>query len=113
MTHDPIRAGVQAIWERAHAEILRHVSGLEEAAVVLAADSLTGTERRQSGLKARKLATMSGTFGFWDAAALARAAEVLLSGYAYILPVDAVRFTKIFGELRRQLGDPRLERRRE
>jgi diguanylate cyclase (GGDEF)-like protein len=113
VTHDPIGRGVQAIWERAHADILRHVSALEGAALVLAADSLADGERQQSGHEARKLATASGTFGFWDSAALAREAELILQGSDDILPTDVVRFTRIVAELRRQLANPRLERRRQ
>ena len=111
MTHDPVRRGVQAIWERAHADILRHVTALEAAVAGLASDPLTDDARRGIAQDARKLATASGTFGFWDAAALAREAELILEGGS-IPPSDIGRFTKIVAELRRQLGSPRLERRR-
>jgi diguanylate cyclase (GGDEF)-like protein len=113
MTHDPIGRGVQAIWERAHADILQQVSALEESAVMLSADSLTERERRQSAQGARKLATAAGTFGFWDAASLAREAELILEGSENIPPGDVVRLAKIVAELRHQLGNPKLERRRQ
>jgi diguanylate cyclase (GGDEF)-like protein len=113
MTHDPIERGVQAIWERAHADILRQVSALEQSALMLGADSLAESERHASAREARRLATSAGTFGFWDAAALAREAELILEGSEFILPVDVVRLSKIVAELRRQLANPRLERRRQ
>jgi diguanylate cyclase (GGDEF)-like protein len=113
MTHDPVRRGIQAIWERAHADILDHVSALEAAGMLLESDPLTGIARRRTAQDARKLASASGTFGFWDAAALAREAELILETSEEIPPADVVRFAKIVVELRRQLANPRLERRRQ
>jgi len=113
MTHDPVRRGVQAIWERAHTDILRHVSALEATIEGLGSDSLTKDARSRAAQDARKLATAAGTFGFWDAAAIAREAELIVEGSEYVPPADVARFTRIVAELRRQLGSPRLERRRQ
>ena len=88
MTHDPVRRGVHAIWERAHAAILGHVSVLESAASSFGNGTLKNAERLNAGREARKLASASGTFGFWDAAALAREAETLLIGGDGLPPAD-------------------------
>jgi len=111
MAHDPVQRGVQAIWERAHGDILARVSALEEAAAALTAGPLVNGARRDSRHDARKLASAAGTFGFWNAASLAREAELILDGGDDILHADVVRFTRIVAELRRQLDNPRLERR--
>jgi len=113
MTHDPVRRGVHAIWERAHASILGHVAALETAANALANGPLADGARLDAGRNARKLASASGTFGFWAAAALAREAETLLVGSDSLPRGDVARLRHITGDLRRQFADPRLERRRE
>jgi diguanylate cyclase (GGDEF)-like protein len=113
MTHDPIRRGVHAIWERAHASILGHVAALEHAASSLAKGPLGDDARLDAGREARKLASASGTFGVWDAAALAREAETLFISGDGLPPGDVARLRQIAGDLRRQFADPRLERRRE
>ena len=111
MTHDPIRRGVHAIWERAHAAIVGHIAALDAAATALASGSLANDERQQAAREARKLAAAAGTFGFWDAAAMSREAEMFLSGNDGLPPADLLRFKRIVGDLRRQLTDPTLERR--
>lgn len=113
MMHDPVRRGVHAIWERARAAILGHVVVLESAATALAQGELRDSDRLNAGREARKLASAAGTFGFWDAAALAREAETLLIGGDGLPPADVARLKQIAGDLRRQFADPRLERRRE
>ena len=113
MTDDPVRRGVHAIWERAHAAILGHVAVLESAASSFGNGELKNGERVNAGREARKLASASGTFGFWDAAAFAREAETLLIGGDGLPPADVARLKQIAGDLRRQFADPRLERRRE
>jgi diguanylate cyclase (GGDEF)-like protein len=113
MIHDPVRRGVHAIWERAHASILGHVAALNNAAASLATGSLDGDARLDAGRDARRLAAASGTFGFWDAAALAREAETLLIGGESLPPADVARLKQIAGDLGRQFADSRLERRRE
>ncbi len=111
MTHDPIRRGVHAIWERAHAAIVGHIAALDAAATALASGSLADDERQEAGREARKLAAAAGTFGFWDAAAMSREAEIFLSGNDGLPPADLLRFKRIVADLRRQLTDPTLERR--
>ena len=113
MTHDPIRRGVHAIWERAHAGIVAHIASLDAAVTALASGSLPDEQRQEAAREARKLAAAAGTFGFWDAAALTREAEMFLSGSDGLPPADLLRFKRIVADLRRQLTDPTLERRRQ
>jgi diguanylate cyclase (GGDEF)-like protein len=82
---------------------------LEKAAHALTSARLDDDGRREAERETHKLAGAAGTFGFWDASALAREAEEILRGTGPIAPMDAMRLGAIAAELRQQLQAARPE----
>lgn len=111
MSEDAIKSAMAALWEKSRETILGRVTVLEEAALSLLGGAFTEEERRAAEREAHKLAGAVGTFGFWDASALAREAEMLLSGNDPIEPASILRLSNLAVQLRNQLetGETKVE----
>ncbi|MDB4873623.1 MAG: Two component response regulator receiver modulated diguanylate cyclase [Gemmatimonadetes bacterium] len=103
MTEDAMRGAMDAIWERSRGTIMARVATLESATLALRYASLPDDVRRDAERETHKLAGAAGTFGFWDASALAREAEEILRGAGPIAPADVARLRQIAIDLRGQL----------
>jgi diguanylate cyclase (GGDEF)-like protein len=102
-----------AIWERSRETIMGRVEILESAALALLTAPLSDEARRAAESAAHKLAGAVGTFGFWEASAIAREGELILQGDDPITPANVLKLSNIAVQLRRHLEGPRVERRRE
>ncbi len=109
VTDDAMRNAMSAIWQRSRDTILGRVATLETAALALLSGPLDSTIRRDAEREAHKLAGAAGTFGFWDASALAREAEHLLQGDDPVAQTDALRLSNLAVQLRRQLEQAQPE----
>jgi diguanylate cyclase (GGDEF)-like protein len=106
LSADAMRTAMRAIWKRSRDTILERVATLENAAIALAAAQLTDDARRTAERDAHKLAGAVGTFGFWDASAIAREADVLLQGTERIAAADTIRLSALAAQLRTILQGP-------
>ena len=113
MSEENLHSALAAIWERSRDTIMGRVDILESAAVALLSAPLSSDARRAAETAAHKLAGAVGTFGFWDASAVAREAELILQGNEPIAAADVLKLSNIAVQLRRQLESPPVERRHE
>jgi diguanylate cyclase (GGDEF)-like protein len=103
VSEDALKSAVRAIWERSRDAIMQRVASLEAAAQSAANGALTAEARRAAEREAHKLAGAIGTFGFWNASALAKEAEHLLQGDAPLTPPDLLQLSTLTTQLRQQL----------
>lgn len=102
-----MRSAMSALWARSRGTILGRVKVIEDAALALLNGNLTAELRSEAEREAHKLAGAVGTFGYWDASALARDAELLFSGEEPIEAASILRLSNLAVQLRRHLeGDP-------
>ena len=113
MSEENLHSALAAIWERSRDTIIGRVDILESAAVALLNAPLSADARRAAESAAHKLAGAVGTFGFWDASAIAREAELILQGSDPITPANVLKLSNIAVQLRRQLESPQADRRHE
>lgn len=99
-----MRAALDRIWQRSREGALERVAILEAAAEAASEDRLSTIARQEAEHSAYKLAGEVSTFGFWQAATLAREAEGLLDGVTRISPVGTRRLQAIAVAIRLELA---------
>ncbi|HEY4132578.1 MAG TPA: Hpt domain-containing protein, partial [Gemmatimonadaceae bacterium] len=103
MSEDALKSAVRAIWERSRDAIMQRVAALDSAVQSAMSGELTPETRRNAEREAHKLAGAIGTFGFWNASALAKEAEGILQGDTPLAPPELLRLTTLTSQLRQQL----------
>ncbi|HEY9227802.1 MAG TPA: diguanylate cyclase [Gemmatimonadaceae bacterium] len=109
MRSEAMRAALDRIWLRSRSAALEQVAAIATAATALALGNITSAQRHDAERSAHKLAGAVGTFGFWQAATLAREAETLLEGTATISAAGILRLQTIVEEIRRELATETLD----
>lgn len=99
-----IAAAMQRMWTQFRPQMDERVRVLENAAVALAAGSLTEEERAAAAKAAHTLAGTLGTFGLAEGTALAREAEPVFAVDAQAGTDGAARVAEIAAALRAMIA---------
>jgi diguanylate cyclase (GGDEF)-like protein len=104
MKDEAMRTALDRIWERSRTSALEQIAAIEAASQLLSAGTLSIDRRRDAERNAHRLAGAIATFGFWQAATLAREAETLLEGSSSISEAGTTRLLTIGEEIRVHLA---------
>ncbi|HTE45271.1 MAG TPA: Hpt domain-containing protein [Gemmatimonadaceae bacterium] len=94
------------LWAKTRDSVLARVAVIESATDALRTGTLDADARAAAERAAHKLAGVAGTFGYWEAAEMAREAESAFEGTEPIPPMCVTQLSEIAVKLHAQLMVP-------